>query len=1011
MNSNTTIPLPEDRPVIANVRPSHDFDRILGMRKLVVGTSFVVIYLLLDRSTVFLQIWSSISAWYPPVAVAIALLVGLGIRYAPLVLIAGLIGSVVNYHMPLLSYSFLVGNLVITLGYSTAALVLRRVCRIDWRLTSIRDVMYFLVVTIPTSCLVACLGTLMLALDGSVPRNEYLRASLNWWIGDSVAVTCLTPFCLVFVMPTLRRFVGLPARVEDFEGFHTHRRLREGAGIRRTIESVLIVSAILGALWIVFGPSSSHNQELFYIFFLPIVWVSVRRGLYGATSAILMVDVGIIISIRLSPGDPSHYAVLQFLMLILSVTGLALGALIHERDRTEIRLSREEERIRLLMESVGEAVYGVDTLGNCTFCNPAFLRLLGFSSQEVLLGKRVHDVIQYKRPDGTLFPWDQCGIHEVFHTGQIFHAAQDTVWRSDGSPVQVELSSHPIIQNARVLGAVVTLIDITERLRAVESMHQAKEAAEAANRAKSEFLANMSHELRTPMNGILGMTALALDTNLSVEQREYLSMVKSSGESLLSLLNDILDLSKIEAGKLDLEKSDFSIDESVEQAIQAVAPLARQKLVQLVWNVEGVPALVRGDPLRLRQILINLVGNAIKFTSEGEVSIVSQLSASSQNSLKVRFTISDTGIGIPLEKQRKIFEAFSQADMSTSRRYGGTGLGLSISDRLVKLMSGRIWLESKEGLGSRFYFEVPFLPAVNPAHPAIHYSGTEISGNSYLVLVADENAINLALLKRLLQDWGFDPTTAYGGRDALATREEYSRRGMFFDAVILDVEMHDPESWEVVRSLLSSGRPPQKIVLMHRMPLNAESSAQCKKLGIATILKPIRRSALKSLFDLHQDESGHPAPPTYETPKPTGSGLRVLLAEDNLVNQRLMSRILQKMGHTVVTANDGSEALSLLSKQPFDFIAMDMQMPVMDGLETTRKIRVLEKNGRHIPIMAITANAFEDDRRRCLEAGMDGYVVKPVSAQALASEMSRILSALKPEQAAPESLVLDNQPR
>ena len=933
----------------------------------------------------------------------------MGIRYAPLVLIAGFISGKLNYHTPTLTYSFLLGNSIITIVYSTAALLLRRVCKIDWRLTSIRDVMYFLLVTLPASCLVASLGTLMLALDGEVPLHEFLRASLNWWVGDAVAITCVTPFCLVFVMPVLRQFVGLPSGEQGFEDFSAHRRRREGAGIPRAIETAFIIVSIVAALWIVFGPNSSHSQELFYVFFLPIVWVSVRRGLYGATATILMVDVGIILSIRLSPGDTSRYAVLQFLMLILSLTGLVLGALIHERDSTEIRLSREEQRIRLLMESVGEAVYGVDTLGNCTFCNPAFLRLLGFSSQEVLLGKRVHDVIHYKRPDGTPFPWDQCGIHEVFHTGQKFHAVHDTLWRSDGTPIQVEMSTYPIIQNARVIGAVVTLVDITERLRAVESLHQAKEAAEAANRAKSEFLANMSHELRTPMNGILGMTALALDTALSIEQREYLNMVKSSGESLLSLLNDILDLSKIEAGKLDLEKSDFSIDESVEQAIQAVAPLARQKPIQLVWNVEGVPAVVRGDPLRLRQILINLVGNAIKFTSEGVVSIVAQLSTSTQDSLKVHFTISDSGIGIPLEKQRKIFEAFSQGDMSTSRRYGGTGLGLSISDRLVKLMHGRIWLESEEGHGSKFHFEVPFLPAVRSATHAIQYSGEESSGKPQRVLIADENATNLGLLKRLLHDWGLDATTAPGGFDALATWEEYSLRGVCFDIVILDAELHDKDSWDVVTSFLSSTHPPQKIIFMHRVPLNAERSIECKRLGITTILKPIRRSALKLLFESGPDESVHALQPKAETQKPAGAVLHVLLAEDNLVNQRLMSGILQKMGHTVVTANDGSEALSLLSNQPFDFIAMDMQMPVMDGLETTRKIRILEKNGRHIPIMAITANAFEDDRRRCLEAGMDGYVVKPVSAKALASEMSRILSALRPEQAAPESLVLDNQ--
>jgi two-component system sensor histidine kinase/response regulator len=348
-------------------------------------------------------------------------------------------------------------------------------------------------------------------------------------------------------------------------------------------------------------------------------------------------------------------------MLVLSLTGLILGTLIGERNRTERRLSQEEERMRLLLESVGEAVYGVDINGDCTFCNEAFLRRIGYPSTQALLGRNVHDVIHHTRADGRPYPWSECALRSAFLGGEKLHLPRDLMWSSSGVSFPVELWSSPLIQNNQVCGAVVIFIDITERLRAEESLRLAKEAAEAANRAKSDFLANMSHELRTPMNGILGMAALALDTELSTEQREYLGMVKSSGESLLSLLNNILDLSKIESGKLELENTDFSIEYCIEQALQFVIPQAQEKGIDLIWDVSNVPAMVRGDQVRLRQVLINLVGNALKFTMQGQVTIFGELSQKTESTMQFHFTISDTEIGIPVEKRRKIFEAFAQA--------------------------------------------------------------------------------------------------------------------------------------------------------------------------------------------------------------------------------------------------------------------------------------------------------------------------------------------------------------
>jgi two-component system sensor histidine kinase/response regulator len=499
-----------------------------------------------------------------------------------------------------------------------------------------------------------------------------------------------------------------------------------------------------------------------------------------------------------------------------------------------------------------------------------------------------------------------------------------------------------------------------------------------------------NHELRTPMNGILGMAALALDTDLSAEQREYLSMVKSSGESLLSLLNDILDLSKIESGKLELEITDFSIKDCIEQAFQPVIPQAQEKGIALVWDAIGVPPLVRGDQMRLRQVLINLVGKALKFTKQGEVTILAEHSATTESAMRFHFTISDTGIGIPVEKQRKIFEAFAQADMST-RRYGGTGLGLSISERLVKLMNGRIWLESEQGQGSKFHFEVTFLPADRQSiRPDSDFRAIP---EQHLVLVADDNPVNLKMLKRVLLEWGIPSVTALGGSQALDIFREHSLKSVDFSAALLDIDMRDFDGLQLAELISASPGATQIIGMIHS-PLDSERARECKRLGSLTILKPLRRLPVWEI--LYNQKAGPPTtlsmvPSSTTAEKTPGAvGLRILLAEDNIVNQRLILRILEKMGHSVVLTSDGAAALTMLSQQQFDLVAMDMQMPVMDGLEAIQKIRLNELGtARHIPIIAITANAFDEDRRKCFEAGMDGYVVKPVSAKAIGDEVGR----------------------
>jgi len=942
------------------------------------------------------QIWNEISAWYPPTGLAFAVLIGFGPRYAVPILIAEYIASIVNYHQPVYSFSFLVGNIEFTAVLTAAAVLLRRVVKIDLRLRSLRDVMWLLMVAVLSSCVEAFIGTWFLALDHLVPSTDYLRATFNWWVGDAVAISSIAPFCLIYVLPRLRRFAaysepgsspGDQARV--LVGRH------ELQGMRRAAESVLFAVCIAAVLWMALSGRWSRGDEMFYLLFLPLIWMAVRRGLRGATAAILALDTGIIVALRIYPRAPSELTLLQFLMLILSLAGLVLGALISERDGGEQKLSQEEGRMRLLLESTGEAIYGVDIKGECTFCNLAMLRLLRYASQEGLLGRNVHDVIHHTRRDGSPCPRDECALQTEFRDGKKFHGTDELLWRSDGTSFDAEIWCYPLLQQGRMLGAVVTFVDITERKQAQEVLRQAKEDAEAANRAKSEFLANMSHEIRTPMNGILGMTTLALETNLNSEQRDYLSMVKSSGESLLTLLNDILDLSKIEAGKLDLEIAEVSVEDCIEEALQPLVLTAQEKGIELVWNIgEDIPNVVGGDPTRLRQVLINLAGNALKFTNQGQVAIFGRLAEATPDGWVLEFTVSDTGIGIPVGKQKKIFEAFAQADTSTTRRFGGTGLGLSICQRLVHLMGGRIWVESEPGRGSKFHFTTTVLREAAHENTRRARSGTEQT-DGWRVLAVDDNPLNRELLERLLKRWNTQAVLAAGAEEALAQIAEAQRTGMNFSTILIEKDLRSPGGLALVATVRASPAGEVPVILAHSRLLDAEERDRCRQLGVTRmILKPFRRSALYEALQVCRGEveEVHVPLPDIRAEQRSVS-LRILLADDNVVNQRLISRLLEKMGHRVTIVGDGRMALRLSGQQDFDLVAMDMQMPTMDGVEATEEIRAREKqSGRHLPIVAMTASAFDEDRQKCQQAGMDGYVTKPVTAKTIEMEIARVMA-------------------
>jgi two-component system sensor histidine kinase/response regulator len=763
-------------------------------------------------------------------------------------------------------------------------------------------------------------------------------------------------------------------------------------GVLVAASLAIAVSASVAALWLAFQFRHDHARRRFQrrTGAAIVMGFAIAGMHYTAMAAARFTPTGeppvTLTSGVLASGGLAAAVALAALLIL----GLALIAATIDRaiDAKNIEL----ERLAAIVESSDDAIISTLTDGTILTWNSGAEQLFGYTPAEMA-----------GQPFWILVPADDQArvgqvLREIAGGGRIENREVVRI-RKDGTSITVSLTESPIRNPDGVITGVSSIArDVTAQHRMQEAERSARAAAEGASRTKSDFLANMSHEIRTPMNGVMGMLYLALDTELTSEQREYLEVAKTATDALLAVINDILDFSKIEAGKLDLDPVGFQLGDSFADMLAPLTLRAHAKGLELVLDIApDLPDELVGDVGRLRQIVVNLVGNAIKFTERGEVVVRVGLESATDSFLMLHCSVEDTGNGIAPEKQSMVFDSFAQADMSSTRQHGGTGLGLAISSRIASLMSGRIWLESQVGQGSTFHFTARVERASEHASATGQPRPVEL--RDLRTLVVDDNATNRRILSGFLTRWEAIPVAVDGGPAALIELDRALIAGMPFPLILLDAQMPEMDGFALAEQIFARPGLETATVMMLSSAGQRGDAARCRELGISAYLtKPIRPSELLRAIGLAlqgriEPQAAHLV--TRHSVRASTSdehaGLKILVAEDNVVNQQLAVRLLQKRGHTVVVAQDGQETLLALEQDRFDLVLMDVQMPRMGGLEATALIRDRERGtGKRIPILAMTARAMKGDREACLAAGMDGYVAKPISPQSLFDQIAAL---------------------
>jgi PAS domain S-box-containing protein len=674
---------------------------------------------------------------------------------------------------------------------------------------------------------------------------------------------------------------------------------------------------------------------------------------------------------------------------------------ISERRKAEDALAQKTRLLNAVLDSMTEGVVVADEHGRFLLWNPAATKVIGIGSTETPPDLWSRQYGCYKPDGSTPFPTEELPLLQAIHGKQAQNVEMFIRNLDHPTGTWVVASGSPLLdQTGSVRGGVVILHDISERKSIETELRRAREAAEASNRTKSEFLANMSHEIRTPMNGILGMAELLLDSGLDCEQREFVQIIQSSGEALLTVINDVLDFSKIEAGRMDLDPFDFALRDNLGDMLKPLALRAHKKGIELAYEVGSkVPDRLYGDWNRLRQVLINLVGNAIKFTHQGEIAVRVDLLTEDDTGLDLRVAVQDTGIGIAPEQRDAVFAPFVQADGGMTRRYGGTGLGLAICTKLIAMMGGRLELDSSVGIGSTFYFTTRLARSTTPVKPTLL---PEIQLCGVPVLGVDDNETNRRILEAMLRGWDMRPTLVASGADALMELTKAANAGEPYALVLLDTSMPEMDGITLAEHIKADSMLAGVTLLMLSSADRQQDVRRSRELGVGGYLtKPIKASellqAIQKVLGGNERREVRPCSDEKGSVCPDLRPLDILLVEDNPFNQRVAVVLLERQGHRVRVAENGKEAVDLCEKESYDVILMDVQMPEMDGMEATRRIRTQEqKTGRHTPIIALTAHAITGDRERFLAAGMDCYVTKPLRGEELVKAMHDLVPKSDP---------------